>query len=169
MPADMMIGVRDGSPVWQISQFLQENGGTNAHNGARMTPKRPVRRCTLIILAFAAQLLLACNAGFAADRAQEKEQALKQLRAAIAKKMTFNCGVVPKKRAVVQVKLQPNGYLIGLALVESSGSSPYDAALMSAITGAQPFKLPANAESRKSLLDLNLKFYTDGTPVPPCK
>jgi hypothetical protein len=134
-----------------------------------MTRKRPVRRRTLIILAFTAQLLVACNAGIAADRAQEKEQALKQLRAAIAKKMTFNCGVVPKKRAVVQVRLQPNGYLIGLALVESSGSSPYDAALMTAIAGAQPYKLSADAESRKSLLDLNLKFYTDGSPVPPCR
>jgi len=121
------------------------------------------------MLTITAWLCVSCGASMASDSAQEKEQALKQLRAAIAKNMTFSCGVVPKKRVVLQVRLQDNGYVSGLALVESSGSPPYDAALMSAVARAQPFKLPANAESRKSLLDLNLKFYTDGTPLPPCK
>jgi len=106
----------------------------------------------------------------AARPADEKEQSLKDLRAAIVKRIaTLPCGDVPKRRAEFKVLLQDNGYLLAMQLVRSSGAPGFDAALMSAIAGAQPFRLPSDPGARKDLQNLNLKFDADTAPLPPCK
>ena len=108
----------------------------------------------------------------AAERAtaeQEKQQSLLKLRADIVNNIRTPCGVTPKQRVEVKVLLQENGYLQSLALVQSSGAPEFDAALFSAITDVQPFSLPKNADARKDLLNLNLKFDAFSTPIPKCK
>lgn len=112
---------------------------------------------------------LACAAAYAADAATEKNQSLAKLRAAIANNITTPCGIKPKRRAEVKVLLQDNGYLQGITLIQSSGAPDFDAALMTAITDANPFSLPQDAAARKDLLNLNLKFDATSTPVPPCR
>ena len=112
---------------------------------------------------------LACATANAADPAAEKAQRLGKLRAGIVKNITTPCGVKPRQRAEVTVLLQDNGYLQGVILVQSSGAPAFDAALMSAIAGAQPYSLPTDAAARKDLLHLNLNFDAFATPIPPCK
>ena len=114
--------------------------------------------------------LLGCAASSAASPATEKEQSLKELRAAIVKRIaTTPCGVKPRHEAQFKVLLQDNGYLAGVVLVRSSGAPAFDASLMNAIAGAQPYRLPATAAARKELLNLNLKFDANSTPLPPCR
>jgi len=110
------------------------------------------------------------SAALAASPADQKEQSLKAMRAAIVKHIaTLPCGQVPKERAEFKVLLQDNGFVAALQLVRSSGAPGFDAALMTAITRAQPYRLPADAGARRELQNLNLKFDADTTPLPPCK
>jgi TonB family protein len=111
----------------------------------------------------------ACAAANAADPAAEKEQSLIKLRASIVKNLSTPCGVKPKQRVELKVLLQDSGYVQGVTLVQSSGAPAFDAALMTAIAGAQPYSLPKDAAARKDLLTLNLKFDAFATPIPPCK
>jgi hypothetical protein len=109
-------------------------------------------------------------AAHAASGDEEKDRSLKELRAAIVKRIaTRPCGETPKQRAEFKLFLQDNGYVAALQLVRTSGAPGFDAALMSAIVGAQPYRLPADAAARKDLQNLNLKFDADTTPLPPCK
>jgi len=112
---------------------------------------------------------LACAAANAADPAAEKAQSLIKLRASIVKNITTPCGVKPRQRVELKVLLQDNGYVKSVMLVQSSGAPAFDAALMTAIAGAQPYSLPADAAARKDLLNLNLKFDAYAKPIPPCK
>ena len=112
---------------------------------------------------------LACATANAADPAAEKEQSLIRLRASIVKNLSTPCGVKPKQRVELTVQLQDNGYVQSVTLVQSSGAPAFDAALMSAIAGAQPYSLPKDAAARKDLLTLNLKFDAFATPIPACK
>jgi TonB family protein len=108
-------------------------------------------------------------ADLTAAAAQEKQQSLLKLRAAIVSSITTPCGVKPKQRAEVKLLLQDNGYLQALILVQSSGAPEFDASLMSAITDTQPFALPKDAGARKELLNLNLKFDAYSMQIPACK
>ena len=122
-----------------------------------------------LVYAVLAVCAMAAVAAHAADPAAEKQQSLLKLRADIVNHIRTPCGVKPKQRVEVKVLLQENGYLQSLALVQSSGAPEFDAALFSAITDVQPFSLPKDAEARKDLLNLNLKFDAFATPIPPCK
>ena len=109
-------------------------------------------------------------AATAASPLEEKDRSLKELRAAIVKRIaTRPCGETPKQRAEFKLFLQENGYVAALQLVRTSGAPGFDAALMSAIVGAQPYHLPADSAARKDLQNLNLKFDANTTPLPPCK
>jgi TonB family protein len=119
----------------------------------------------LLCFAFAACV----PASAAADPAGEKKQILVKLRTAIANNITTPCGIKPTQRAEVKLLLQDNGYLQGIMLIQSSGAPAFDAALMTAITDAQPFALPQDGNTRKDLLNLNLNFDAFSTPIPPCK
>lgn len=110
----------------------------------------------------------ACMTAHAADPAAEKKQSLAELRAGIVKNLTTPCGAKPTQRVEYKLLLQDNGYVQSIAVLQSSGSAAFDAALMSAISDAQPFRLPTDAAARKELRNLNLKFDAFGTPIPEC-
>jgi len=127
---------------------------------------RTMRRLVSFIFAVGA---LASAAAYAVDPATEKQQSLITLRTTITNNITTPCGIKPTRRAEVKVLLQDNGYLRGITLIQSSGAPAFDAALMTAITDANPFSLPQDAGARKDLLNLDLKFDAFATPIPPCK
>jgi TonB family protein len=122
---------------------------------------RHVRRAAAIVT-------LACAAAHAADPATEKQQSLVKLRATIVKNISTPCGITPTQRIELKLLLQDNGYVRGISLVQSSGAPVFDAAVIKAIAGAQPYSLPADAAARKELQNLNLKFDAFSTPIPKC-
>ena len=113
--------------------------------------------------------ILACAGAYAADAPTESQQSLAVLRAAIVKRISSPCGVKPTQRLELKVVLQDNGYVEGMRLMQSSGAAEFDAAVMVAITRAQPYKLPADPAARKELKNLDLKFDAFATPLPQCK
>ena len=112
---------------------------------------------------------LACMTAHAADPAAEKQQSLAALRAAIVKNISTPCGIKPTQRLELKVILQDSGYVEAIQLVQTSGAAAFDAAVMTAIATAQPYKLPANPAARKELRNLDFRFDAFATPVPPCK
>jgi len=129
------------------------------------TPGR-VKRMTCALLAM---LCSACATSAVADAAAEKKDSLQKLRAAITRKIITSCGVTPKQPAAMKVMLQNNGYLEGVLLVQSSGSAAFDSALMTAISSAQPYRLPRDPVARNELLTLDIKFDADASVLPPCR
>lgn len=123
---------------------------------------RIVINCTFLLCA------AMCAAAHAADPAAEKKQSLAELRAGIVRNLTSPCGAKPTQRVEYKVLLQDNGYVQSIAVLQSSGSAAFDAALMSAIADAQPFGLPTDTAARKELRNLNLKFDAFATPIPEC-
>jgi len=114
-------------------------------------------------------VILACASAHAADVPTESQQSLAALRAAIVKRISSPCGVKPTQRLEIKVVLQDGGYVEGMRLAQSSGAAEFDAAVMVAITRAQPYKLPADPAARKELKNLDLKFDAFATPLPQCK
>jgi TonB family protein len=120
-------------------------------------------RCALALCALASTLAQG------ADADAEKQQSLLRLRAAITKHITTPCGVKPERRLAMKLVLQDNGYVQGMGIVQSSGAAAFDAAVMTAIARAQPFKLPADAAARKELQNLNMNFDAFAAPLPKCR
>ena len=114
-------------------------------------------------------LALSSTLTHAADPEAERQQFLTGMRAAIVKNISTLCGVKPKQRIELKVVLQDNGYVKAMALVQSSGAAEFDAAIMVAIAGAQPFSLPTEPAARKNLQNLNFKFDAFSMPTPECK
>ena len=127
-----------------------------------MNARRFIRSC-LFTLALSSTLT------HAADPEADRQQFLTGMRAAIVKNISTLCGVKPKQRIELKVVLQDNGYVKAMALVQSSGAAEFDAAIMVAIAGAQPFSLPTEPAARKNLQNLNFKFDAFSMPIPECK
>lgn len=114
-------------------------------------------------------LALMCAAVHAADPVAEKRQSLEKLRAAITQGISTPCGIKPKQRVEIKLMLQENGYIRSIGLVQSSGAPAFDAEVMSAITGAQPYSLPSDPATRKELQNLDLRFDAFASPIPTCR
>ncbi|MCE9640960.1 MAG: TonB C-terminal domain-containing protein [Betaproteobacteria bacterium] len=121
------------------------------------------------IRSFLFALALSSTLTHAADPEADRQQFLTRMRAAIVKNISTPCGVKPKQRIELKVILQDNGYVKAMALVQSSGAAEFDAAIMVAIAGAQPFSLPREPAARKNLQNLNFKFDAFSMPIPECK
>lgn len=120
------------------------------------------------IRSFFFTLVLASTLTQAADPEADRQQFLTRIRAAIVKNISTPCGVKPKQRVELKVMLQDNGYVQAMALVQSSGAAEFDAAIMVAIAGAQPFSLPREPAARRNLQNLNFKFDAFSRPLPEC-
>jgi TonB family protein len=128
-----------------------------------------MRKISHRLLYFVMTGIFACAGAHAADAPTESQKSLAVLRAAVVKRISSPCGAKPTQRLEIKVVLQDNGYVEGVRLAQSSGAAEFDAAVMVAITRAQPFKLPADPAARKELRNLDLKFDAFAKPLPECK
>ena len=72
--------------------------------------------------------------------------------AAVRANTIYGQAISGNPRADFEVKLQPNGKIVGVQLVRSSGVAAWDSAAERAILRTDPFPCPTNAPCPSSLL-----------------